>query len=93
MVKFNKEVISTPEKVIEIWSKKELINLKKKLGVRPSWHEPDEQSVEAWVIGRIFDNAGSRNEMKVVIAQDGEVRYQVNLAMLLAWATDYVDED
>jgi len=28
------------------------------LGVRPDWHEPDEQDVTAHIFGKSFDNAG-----------------------------------
>lgn len=39
-------------------SRAELLALKKELGVRESWHEPDEQEVTATVRGNHFDNAG-----------------------------------
>lgn len=35
-----------------------LQELAKELGVRDSWHEPDEQDVRAMVFGKTFDNAG-----------------------------------
>jgi hypothetical protein len=41
-----------------IQTREELIALKKELGVRPDWHEPDEREVSAQVSGQIFDNAG-----------------------------------
>jgi hypothetical protein len=36
----------------------QLQRLARKLGVRPDWHEPDEQEVTALVLGNSFDNAG-----------------------------------
>ena len=36
---------------------KELNELAKELGVRPDWHEPDEQEVNARIIGSHLDNA------------------------------------
>jgi hypothetical protein len=35
-----------------------LVALARQLGVRPDWHEPDEQGVSALVSGHTFDNAG-----------------------------------
>jgi len=43
---------------MRIDSRKQLVALAKKLGVRPDWHEPDEQEVDVRVRGRNFDNAG-----------------------------------
>jgi hypothetical protein len=42
----------------DIRTKAELKALAKELKVRKSWHEPDEQGVEARVFGECFDNAG-----------------------------------
>jgi hypothetical protein len=39
-------------------TKAELQDLARELGVRPDWHEPDEQGVTAFVSGHSFDNAG-----------------------------------
>lgn len=82
----------------------ELTELAKELGVRPDWHEPDEQKVTAKVTakvhGTMFDNAGfwpagqltSTNlEQHVIIKQDGKPVAAVNLATLFAWATGYQD--
>lgn len=41
-----------------ISSQKDLQAVAKKLGVRPDWHEPDEQAVTVVVSGKSFDNAG-----------------------------------
>ena len=43
------ERISTPAQIAR---------LAQRLGVRPDWHEPDEQEVTARVFGVLFDNAG-----------------------------------
>jgi hypothetical protein len=78
--------IDTPEQLQE---------LAEKLGVRPDWHEPDEQEVTAHVDGDCFDNAGfwprdkytgQGMEMHVTLRQHGEVVAQVNLATLFAMA-------
>lgn len=42
----------------KINSRTELIADARDLGVRPDWHEPDEQGVTAEVHGSSFDNAG-----------------------------------
>lgn len=41
-----------------IHTKAELKALAKDLGVRPDWHEPDEQGLAAFGYGLNFDNAG-----------------------------------
>jgi hypothetical protein len=50
----------TPEKptAIRVSSRNQLQHLAATLGVRPDWHEPDEQDVSAVVRGTNFDNAG-----------------------------------
>lgn len=40
-----------------ITTRVELVALARGLGVRPDWHEPDEQGVSARVFGQGFDNA------------------------------------
>lgn len=82
-----------------ITKRSELIDLANKLGVRPEWHEPDEQSVTATVKGRRFDNAGfwpdashpSILERHVILKQNGKPVGAVNLATLFAWATGFDD--
>lgn len=39
-------------------NRQELRELAKELGVRPDWHEPDEQDLTAEFGGQSFDNAG-----------------------------------
>jgi hypothetical protein len=41
-----------------ITDRAEFAALARELGVRPDWHEPDEQGVRARVEGLSFDNAG-----------------------------------
>lgn len=41
-----------------ILNRPQLLALARELGVRPDWHEPDEQGLEAIVFGEEFDNAG-----------------------------------
>lgn len=82
----------------EIHTPQALADLAQELGLRESWHEPDEQGIHAEVTGRKFDNAGfwgtginvtGEREMTVKIFQDGVPVAEVNLATLCAWATKY----
>jgi hypothetical protein len=82
----------------------ELVDLARKFGVRPDWHEPDNQDVTATVKGSLFDNCGtwgpeydgpekvSYREMSVVLSQEGKPVAEVNLATLFAWATGHEGE-
>ena len=74
-------------------SRAQLADVARELGVRPDWHEPDEQRVNAFVVGNRYqlDNAmgpdpAARFEPNVIITQDGENVAVVNLATLLAFA-------
>lgn len=44
--------------VKRINTRPELLALKRELGVREDWHEPDEQEVTAYVRGNHLDNSG-----------------------------------
>lgn len=71
-------------------------------GLRTDWHEPDNNGIDAQVIGHTLDNAmgptvehgfGELNVVLLEEAQDGEGGTfdpiaVVNLATLLGWATD-----
>jgi len=65
-------------------------------GLRRDWHEPDESGVGARVIGDHLDNAfGSGltqengfQEYVVVLTVNGRDSARINLANLLAWATE-----
>lgn len=84
-----------------ITTRAELAELTRQLGVRPDWHEPDGQNVDASVIGTNFDNAGTwgpgcdahesapHREISVLLYQDHQRVAEVNLATLFAWATGY----
>ena len=82
------QLINSPEELAEFADKHNL---------RVDWHEPDEQSIHAYVQGDILDNAmGSQydsisSELNVVLFTDaGEVHKElavINLASLLAWAS------
>jgi len=67
-------------------SKTELQELAKQLGVRPEWHETDEQDLTIIITGTEFDNASVENEICISIAQNGKVVEVINLATLLAIA-------
>lgn len=83
--------------MIDKWieTKDELKALKKTLGVRDDWHEPDEQDVSVELMQDRLDNAfGDESEAHIILTHtnpsytvDGEVRYAINVANLLAWAS------
>lgn len=64
-------------------------------GLRPDWHEPDEQGVSARVVGDHLDNAmgaaaaAAENvgELNIVLTVYGKDAAVVNLATLLSWAS------
>lgn len=87
-----------------IKTKAEWTELARELGVRPDWHEPDEQNVTATTHGKSFDNAGfwgktyrstvdgyEFTERYVKIHKDGKAVAAVNLATLCAWAAGLDD--
>lgn len=84
--------------MIRIHRREQLVGLAKMLGMRRDWHEPDEQDVTAEVRGSSFDNAGhwpedpdrggDYCEMYVVLKVEDEEVAAVNLATLLAWASE-----
>lgn len=43
---------------VEIRDGAQLRAIARSIGVRPDWHEPDEQEIAARVFGKSFDNAG-----------------------------------
>jgi hypothetical protein len=89
-------------KNIRINERSELQALARELGVRKDWHEPDEQGVTARVLGDDFDNAGfwgtykdelvtygeGKQELWVEISKDGKPVAEINLATLLAIASE-----
>lgn len=44
--------------ITRIHTQQQLLDLARDLRVRPDWHEPDEQGLDAVVFGGNFDNAG-----------------------------------
>lgn len=91
-----------------IENRSELVALAQRLKVRSDWHEPDEQDVDAEIVGDHLDNAmgadgGASEELRlkgefvVVIKQGSKPVARVNLASLLAMACDtflgYEDEE
>lgn len=90
---------------VRVHTRAELQSVALGLGVRPDWHEPDEQEVTASVEGDSFDNAGfwpdetcseqlrdgGGSEMCVKLHQDGKLIAVVNLATLFAMACGTVD--
>lgn len=92
------EVTKLPSGPERITDRVRLAQVADELGVRLDWHEPDEQEVTAEVRGKMLDNAGSwgeertagkdYEELHVVVSKDGQPRFTVNIATLLAWATE-----
>lgn len=82
--------------MIDQWieTKADLKKLAELLGVRDDWHEPDEQGVSCELMQDRLDNAfGDESEAHIILTHtnpsytiDGEVRYAINVANLLAWA-------
>jgi hypothetical protein len=93
-------LILPEEQIVGIQTAEQMAKLAHDLRVRPDWHEPDEQGVNARIIGTHLDNAmGSttrplpsddpsnpHGEFNVVITRGGEDVAVINLASLLAWA-------
>ena len=73
-------------------TRKKLIEFKSKFGLRGDWHEPDEQEIDARVTGLHLDNAfgdsGHCDELVVVLYHKGQEELKVNLATLLALASE-----
>lgn len=83
-----------PTDVVPIRTSAELAAFAHARALRPDWHEPDEQKVNAFVQGAHLDNAmgscadtsATCGELNVVITYDEKPVAVVNLAHLLAWA-------
>lgn len=90
----------TPPEIVRIHDLNQLKEIAETLGVRPDWHEPDEQEVTAHVGGHCFDNAGfwpestcsqdlrdaKATEMYVELRKEGLPIAIINLATLFAMA-------
>lgn len=72
-----------------IHTKQEMFDLRSMLGVRMDWHEPDESEVKATMFDNKFDNAFVDESEAFVEISQGDDRYRINLALLLAWASGY----
>jgi len=69
--------------------KADLKKLVKALGVRPDWHEPDEQGVTIKFVNGSFDNAcHSDDEAHIIVYQDKVEKARINVASLLGWASN-----
>jgi hypothetical protein len=93
-----KNLILPETTVVGIQTFGDMARLAHDLRVRPDWHEPDEQGVDARIIGHSLDNAmgstvreiGENNEageFNVIITREGVDVAVINLANLLAWAS------
>ena len=76
-----------------IKTKDELIEFRLNNNLREDWHEPDNQSITATVVGRYFDNADvdGSYDYALLLFKEGIPIAVVNLALLCAWATGYKD--
>lgn len=79
-------------------TRRDLLDFKKKFGLRNDWHEPDEQHITAKITGLHFDNAMGESvagqELTVVLYFDhgddsggNTEELRINLATLLSMAT------
>lgn len=96
-----KNLILPESPVVSIHTAEQMAKLAHDLRVRPDWHEPDEQNVNARIIGTHLDNAmGSttlplpeddpnnpNGEYNIVVTRDGTDVAVINLASLLSWAS------
>lgn len=96
-------LILPEQKVVGIQTVEHMADLAHDLGVRPDWHEPDNQGVGARIRGNHLDNAmgstisdigedNTSGEFNIVITHDGEDVAVINLANLLAWASHLREE-
>lgn len=89
------------KKIKDIQSVQDLKDFAETYGLRKDWHEPDEESIHAEVIGHSFDNAGfygldhylgkefsspEYSELAVVFYFGNKPVAMVNLASLCAMA-------
>ena len=81
------------DNIEEIMTVKRLKELAKFLRVRDSWHEPDEQDVNASVTGTVFDNDGFEDNMRVILSLKGKSIAKINLATLFAFACGTYEGD
>jgi hypothetical protein len=82
--------------VIFLRDREGLVALSKAWGLRPDWHEPDEQGVSVEIHDGTFDNAHEDESEAFVIIKRSAPGYErsvgyedkvaVNLATLLSWA-------
>lgn len=75
-----------------ISTRSQLVGLAAVMGVRPDWHEPDEQDVTVEVVQGDFDNCSAGpdlGEAGVWLVQSGRRVAFVNMATLFAFATGY----
>jgi hypothetical protein len=89
---------SRVEAIPQINTRAELVEFYHKYGLRPDWHEPDDQGIDAIIYGSRLDNAfgagwipdvlGVDGEYNVILTHDGQRVAVLNLANLLAWATE-----
>ena len=56
-----------------IYNRKDFIKLAGELGVRPDWHEPDEQEIWVEIRGNNFDNAGFWPESHACKDENGDI--------------------
>lgn len=77
--------------VLEYFDKEDVKHLLRMSDDNPQFHEPANQCLKAKVKGKSFDNAMcDESEIYVELMQGGEVRCELNLALLLALAADRI---
>jgi hypothetical protein len=92
-IPFGNLVVIEQAAPVPIDSMEDLEAFRVEYGLRPDWHEPDEQEISARIVGDHLDNAmgptlgdaGETGELNVLLTHDGQGVAVVNLATLLSW--------
>jgi hypothetical protein len=71
----------------EIKTKKELIQLKKKLGVRDDWKGANEKGIYVAVIGHVLGDDNSPYNQYAKIRLKNKTLANITISNLLAWST------
>jgi hypothetical protein len=75
--------------VLQYFDKEDVKHLLRMSDDNSQFHEPANQCLKAKVKGKSFDNTMcDRSELYIELTQGGEVRCELNLALLLALAAD-----
>jgi hypothetical protein len=71
----------------EIKTKKQLIKLKKSLGVNDDWDGADDLGIDVTIIGHVLGDMNSPYNQYAKIRLKGKTLANITLSNLLAWST------